>query len=54
MFSLLIYQRNLEFWRDMTNIFLLPLDQIPLVQSEVKSPQKEQPKDDRARAKKRK
>ena len=54
MFSLLFYQRNMEFWRDMRSILLMPLEQLPPLRAEVKSPQKEQPKDERARSKKRK
>ncbi|MNW11652.1 hypothetical protein D3C71_2091570 [compost metagenome] len=54
MFSLLAYQRQMEFWRDMREIFVMPIDKMEPLFAEVKSPQKQQPKDDRARNKKRK
>ncbi|UBB17774.1 hypothetical protein [Comamonas odontotermitis] len=54
MFSLLAYKRQMEFWRDMREIFTTPIDKMEPLFAEVKSPQKQQPKDDRARNKKRK
>ena len=54
MFSLLSYQRHMEFWRDMRDILWMPNDKMEPILAEVKSPQKQQPKDDRARNKKRK
>lgn len=54
MFSLLSYQRHMEFWRDMRDILWMPIDKMKPILAEVKSPQKQQPKDDRARNKKRK
>lgn len=54
MFSLVRHQRNMEFWRDMRNFFLLPQEPFSSLSVEVKSPQKQQPKDERARSKKRK
>lgn len=54
MFSLLSYQRHMEFWRDMRDILWMPIDKMEPIPAEVKSPQKQQPKDDRARNKKRK
>jgi len=52
MFSLVRHQRNMEFWRDMRNLFLLPQEPFSSLSVEVKSPQKQQPKDERARSKK--
>ena len=54
MFSLLAYQRHMEFWRDMRDILVMPIEKMEPIFAEVKSPQKQQPKDDRSRSKKRK
>ncbi|WP_165841134.1 hypothetical protein [Comamonas sp. JNW] len=54
MFSILLYQRNMEFWRDLRNIWLMPINQISAFRPEVKSPQKQPPKDGQAQGKKRK
>lgn len=54
MFSLLLYQRNMEFWRDLRNIWLMPMNQISAFLPEEKSPEKQPLKGKRAHDTKRK
>ncbi|QMV73214.1 hypothetical protein HS961_10450 [Comamonas piscis] len=54
MFPLLLYQRNMEFWRDLRNIWLMPMNEISALLPEAKSPEKQPTKDEQAKGKKRK